>query len=263
MLGDAAAGRGMRRHGPMETMSAPATKADWAAPRRKFAFGASSQSDGEARRQRAFVAAARHSRLVRILRFATPTAALLAIAAMILFAVFNPFRRQVGDLSVGELSVDGTKIVMNHPRLTGVRRDGRSYVVNADKAIQDVLHPTTVELKGIDGDVAMADDGRLKMTAASGVYDSTLQSLKLTKDVHLHSPNYDVTLMSADIDFKAGNYRSDQPVTIVTDSGATIHADSAEARDNGGELTFTGHVHSTFAGDAGAPSLSDLKGTNK
>jgi lipopolysaccharide export system protein LptC len=247
----------------METMSAPASKADWAAPRRKFALGEPLPSDGEERRQRAFVAAARHSRLVRVLRFATPTAGLLAVAAMILLAVFNPFRRQVGDLSVGELSVDGTKIVMNHPRLTGTRRDGHGYVVNAVKAIQDVLHPSTVELRGIDGDVAMADDGRLKMTAAAGVYDSVGQSLKLTQDVHLHSPDYDVTLMSADIDFKAGNYRSDQPVTIVTDSGATIRDDSAEARDNGGELTFTGHVHSTFAGDAGAPSLSDLKGTNK
>jgi lipopolysaccharide export system protein LptC len=246
----------------METMSAPATKADWATPRRQFALEASSPSGGDERRQRAFAAAARHSRLVRFLRFATPTAGLLAVAAMILFAVFNPFRRQVGDLSVGELSVDGSKIVMNHPRLTGVRRDGRGYVVNAVKAIQDVLHPATVELRGIDGDVAAAD-GQLKLSAASGVYDSAQQSLKLTENVHLRSPSYDVTLMSADIDIKAGDYRSDQPVSVITDSGATIHADSAEARDSGGEVTFIGHVRSTFAGDTGAPSLSDLKGPAK
>jgi len=55
--------------------------------------------------------------------------------------------------------------------------------------------------------------------------------------VHLRSPSYDVTLSVADIDFKAGVYRSDQPVTVVTGNGATIHADSAEAQDNGAELT--------------------------
>src|SRR5579863_4827550 len=241
-------------------MSAPATRADWAAPRRGFGRDAPSPLSDDDRRRRAFVAAARHSRLVRILRFVAPTAALLAIAAMILFALFNPFRRQVGDLSVGDLSVDGTKIVMNHPRLTGARRDGQGYVVNAARAIQDITHPATVELKEIDGDVAMADNSRLRITAATGVYDSVRQLLTLSQNVHLRSPNYDVTLSSADVDFKGGLYNTNEPVSVVTDNGATIRADSASARDNGGELTFVGHVHSTFAGDASAPSLSDLKG---
>jgi lipopolysaccharide export system protein LptC len=175
--------------------------------------------------------------------------------------MFDPFRREIGGLTVGELSVDGSKIVMSHPRLTGARKDGRAYVVNAAKAIQDVAHPTTVELREIDGDVAMADDSRMRISAAVGYYDNVRQFLKLTQDVHLRSPSYDVTLAAADIDFKSGVYRSDQPVTVVTDNGATIHADSAEARDNGAELTFVGHVRSTFVGEAvTAPALGDLKG---
>ena len=262
MLGDAAADRSLFRRGaPMETMSAPATRADWAAPRRKFASDATSPLGRDPVRRRAFAAAERHSRLVRFMRIATPTAALLAVATMIFFAMFDPFRREIGGLTVGELSVDGSKIVMSHPRLTGARKDGRAYVVNAAKAIQDVAHPTTVELREIDGDVAMADDSRMRISAAVGLYDNVRQFLKLTQDVHLRSPSYDVTLAAADIDFKSGVYRSDQPVTVVTGNGATIHADSAEARDNGAELTFVGHVRSTFAGDAvAAPALGDLKG---
>jgi lipopolysaccharide export system protein LptC len=245
----------------METMSAPATRADWSAPRRRFASDATSPLGLDPIRRRAFTAAQRHSRLVRFLRIATPTAALLAVAAMIFFAMFDPFHRGIGGLTVGELSVDGSKIVMSHPRLTGARKDGRPYVVNAVKAIQDVAHPTTVELREIDGDVAMADDSRMRVSAAAGLYDSVSQFLKLTQDVHLRSPSYDVTLASADIDFKTGVYRSDQPVTVVTGNGATIRADSAEARDSGAELTFTGHVRSTFVGEAvAAPALGDLKG---
>jgi len=245
----------------METMSAPATRADWAAPWRRFASDATSPLGRDPIRRRAFVAAERHSRLVRFMRIATPTAALLAVATLVFFAVLDPFRREIGGLTVGELSVDGSKIVMSHPRLTGTRKDGRGYVVNAAKAIQDVAHPATVELKEIDGDVAMADDSRMRIIAAVGLYDNVRQFLQLTQDVHLRSPSYDVTLATADIDFKSGVYRSDQPVTVVTDNGATIHADSAEARDNGAELTFIGHVHSIFASEAvPPPALGDLKG---
>ena len=243
-------------------MSAPATRADWAAPRLEFASGATSPLGRDPVRRRAFAAAKRHSRLVRFLRVATPAAALLAVATLIVFAVLDPFRREIGGLSIGELSVDGSKIVMSHPRLTGTRKDGRAYVVNAAKAIQDVAHPATVELREIDGDVAMGDNSRMRINAAFGLYDNVRQFLKLTQDVHLRSPSYDITLATADIDFKTGVYRSDQPVSVVTGNGATIQADSAEARDNGAELTFIGHVRSTFVGETvAAPASGDLKGT--
>jgi lipopolysaccharide export system protein LptC len=246
----------------METMSAPATRADWAAPRLELASDATWPLGRDPIRQRAFAAAKRHSRLVRFMRVATPAAALLAVATLIVFAVFDPFRREIGGLSVGELSVDGSKIVMSHPRLTGTRKDGRAYVVNAAKAIQDVAHPAAVELREIDGDVMMADDNRMRINAAVGLYDNVHEFLKLMQDVHLRSPSYDVALTSADIDFKTGVYRSDQPVSVVTSNGATIHADSAEAHDNGAELTFTGHVRSTFVGETVTPPApGDTKGT--
>jgi lipopolysaccharide export system protein LptC len=262
MIGDAAADRSrLSPRCTMETMSAPATRADWTTPRLEFASEATSPLGRDPVRRRAFAAAKRHSRLVRLLRIATPAAAVLAVATMIAVAVLDPFRHEVAGLSVGEFSVDGSKIVMSRPRLTGTRKDGRGYVVNAAKAIQDVAHPAAVELKEIDGDVAMADDSRMRIKAANGLYDNVHQFLKLTQDVHLRSPSYDVTLSSADIDFKSGVYRSDQPVSVVTSSGATIHADSAEARDNGAELTFVGHVRSSFVGETITPAPGDLKGT--
>jgi len=72
------------------------------------------------------------------MRIATPTAALLAVAALIFFAMFDPFRREIGGLTVAS-SASTIEIVMSHPRLTGSRKDG-AYVVNAVKAIQDVAH---------------------------------------------------------------------------------------------------------------------------
>ena len=81
--------------------------------------------------------------------------------------------------------------------------------------------------------------------------------------MRIHNSDYDVKLTSANIDFKAGVYRSDEPVTVVMTNGTTISADSALARDNGEELTFSGHVRSTFLPEARAEAApAEMKGTN-
>lgn len=244
-------------------MSAPASRAEWAAQGRGFAAGLRSPAGDDDVRMRAFAAARRHSRLVRILRVAAPASVALGVAALALSALFHPFRAPIAELSVGDLGVDGFKITMGRPKLTGVRRDGRAYVVNASKAIQDVTRPTMVELRDIDGDLGVAGNASLHVTAAAGVYDSVAQSLDLSQDVRIHNSSYDVRLMSAKVDFKSGVYRSEQPVTVVMSNGATISADSALARDNGEELTFAGRVHSVFTtGERAEGASADMKGSN-
>ncbi len=244
-------------------MSAPASRADWAARGRGFAASAPAPVGRDEARLRAFAAARRHSRLVRFLRVAAPASVVVAVAALIVGAVFDPFRAKTSGLSIGELSVDGSKVTMGRPKLTGFRRDGRTYVVNAAKAIQDVTRPTLVELRGVDGDLGMADDGSLHITAEVGFYDSVRQSLDLSQEVRIHNSNYDVKLSSANIDFKAGVYRSGEPVTVVMTNGTTISADSALVRDNGQELTFSGHVRSVFLPEARAGAApAEMKGTN-
>ena len=244
-------------------MSAPASRADWAAQGRRFAASAPAPVGRDEARLCAFAAARRHSRLVRFLRVAAPASVVAGLAALIVGALFDPFRAKTDGLSIGELSVDGSKITMGRPKLTGFRRDGRAYVVNAAKAIEDVKRPTVVELRGVDGELGMADDGSLHISAAVGFYDSVRQALNLSQDVRIHNSSYDVKLRSATIDFKAGVYRSDEPVTLVMASGATITADSAVARDNGQELTFSGHVRSMFMPEAGGRSAAaEMKGTN-
>jgi lipopolysaccharide export system protein LptC len=244
-------------------MSASASRADSTARGRTFAASPPSPVGGDEARLRAFAAAQRHSRLVRFLRVAAPIGVVVGVAALIVGALFHPFRVKTAELSIGEVSVDGTKITMGQPKLTGFRRDGRSYVFTAAKAIQDVTRPTLVELHGVDGDLGMTDNDLLHIAAAVGFYDSVKQSLDLSQDVRIYNSSYDVKLVSANIDFKTGVYQSDKPVIVVMANGTTISADLASAVDNGDELTFSGHVRSTFSSEAraaGAPA--DMKGTN-
>lgn len=245
-------------------MSAPTSRADWAAQGRGFAAGMPSPIGRDEGRLRAFAAARFHSRLVRFLRVATPLSVVIGVSALIIGAIYDPFRATADKLSIGALSVDGVKITMGRPKLTGFRRDGRAYVVNAAKAIQDVTRPTYVELVDIDGDLGMAGSGTLHITADHGYYDSTKESLDLSQDVRIHNSSYDVRLVSANVDFKAGVYQSDKPLTVVMTNGTTISADSALARDNGQELTFSGHVKSRFASDESAdPASAEMKGNNR
>ena len=215
-------------------------------------------------RAAAFAAAARHSKLVRFLRIAILAGAAGTIVILVLIAIFDPFGRLVGDVSVAGLSLDGTRVAMDHPKLAGFRKDGRPYLVNAERAIQDVLHPTIVELRGINAEVGIAGNGASKVKADIGVYDSATEHMDLSRNVRVKSDEYDVTLQSASIDFKAGVYLSRDPVTVVTNNGATINADSVAAIDNGRELTFEGHVRSILqVGDAPGRTGAELKGTDQ
>jgi lipopolysaccharide export system protein LptC len=215
------------------------------------------------RRTKAFAAAKRHSSWVRFLRVAILGGAVGTVALFVAIAVFDPFGRLVGSISIGNFGLDGTKVTMIHPRLAGFRKDGRPYLVNAERAIQDALHPTLVELRGIDADIAMAENGSAHMTANTGFYDSEKEHMDVSDHVHVKSPQYDVWLKSAGIDFKNGRYISNEPVTIVTSNGATLSGDSISAIDNGKELIIVGNVKTRIQ----APSTTDetkaeLKGGN-
>jgi lipopolysaccharide export system protein LptC len=214
-------------------------------------------------RAAAFAAAARHSKLVRFLRLAILVSSAGTVALLIAIALFDPFGRVAGDASVAGIGLDGTRVMMDRPKLAGFRKDGRPYLVNADRAIQDILHPTIVELRGIAAEVGIAGNGASKVTADMGVYDSAAEHMDISQNVHVKSDQYDVRLQSASIDFKSGHYISREPVTVVTSNGATINADSVSAIDNGRQLIFEGRVRSVLqVGDTADRTKAELKGTD-
>jgi lipopolysaccharide export system protein LptC len=210
------------------------------------------------RRSRAFAAARRHSLLVRILRLVLKSGALAAVLLAIALSVYNMFGRPLQELSVGSIGVEGTKVTMGSPRLTGYRKDGNPYLVNAVKAVQDVQHPTIVELSGIDANLTTSDKGAVNLSARSGVYDTAAAHLDVSDDVRIKSSQYEVSVKSASVDFKSGVYFSNDPVSIVTSNGMTVNADSVAANDNGHELQFEGNVRTLFQP---APDAAPLNGT--
>jgi len=205
----------------------------------------------EARTERAFAAARRHSRLVRLLRIVLPVGSLGSIVFVVFLTLFRTFSPQVEGLSIGQMSIDGTKVTMGRPRLTGGRPDGSGYVINAEKAVQDISHPTEIELFQISGDIGQHDQPPMKLSATRGHYNSASENLSLSGVVQLKNSSYTVNLKSAEVDFKAGAYTTHEPIEVVTDKGMTINADSATARDNATKLNFEGHVRTYIPPQSG------------
>jgi lipopolysaccharide export system protein LptC len=215
----------------------------------------------EARTARAFHSAARHSLLVRRLRVALLAGALVAIAAIAAIMVLRSFTRHFGDFSIADMSVDGAKINMDKPRLTGARPDGSSYVLTADRAIQDITRPNEVDLVNIAGDIGSRDRANVKIKADKGHYNNEKGIMNLSGAVRLSSVEYQIDMKSVDIDFKGGVYETHEPIEVVTSSGMTIVADGGSASQNATEIMFTGHVKTTIPpGGAGSDAAAEMKG---
>jgi lipopolysaccharide export system protein LptC len=195
---------------------------------------------------RAYAKARRHSRWVRFFRFAIPVGATLAIGAVAVIAVFDPFGR-MGNLTLGPVRLEGTKIKMEEPRLTGYRKDARGYEVTAVAALQDVRKPTIIELKEMRGRMTMDQEGtQAYLTAATGVFDTQKEQLELQSDIHVRTDkDQEAWLKSAKADFKAGTMSSKEPVRVRLPN-ATVEADSLDITDSGKVITFIGSVRTVI-----------------
>src|SRR5260221_10913206 len=164
-----------------------------------------------------FAVAARHSRMVRVLRIAVPAAVILAMTAIIAVSIFNPFRLLLPKLpvDVGNLVVSGTKITVESPHLSGYTPDQRPYELWAKTATQDIIDPDHVDLKKLRAKVLMEDQSTITLDALNGLFDTKEQQLNLHKDIFLQtSTGYEARLSQAFVDMGKGTVTSDEHVDV-------------------------------------------------
>lgn len=198
-------------------------------------------------RSRGYDKAVRHSRRVRFLRRAIPVAAIGSVVLVVAVTFFNPFAG-IGGLTIGPVSVSGTRVVMDAPRLRGFQGGSRPYEVTAEEASQDIREPHLVDLRELRARLTVDDAGATaRVEAATGRFDTQSELLELTRDVRVvSSTGYTLDLRSATIDFDAGSVVSNEPVRLVFESGS-VEAQSMNIVDGGAVITFEGGVRSVFA----------------
>jgi lipopolysaccharide export system protein LptC len=192
-----------------------------------------------------FAIAARHSRMVRVLRVAVPAVVGLAMAGVVAISIFNPFRILMKKLPIDldNLVVSGTKITMESPHMSGFSPDQRPYEVWAKTATQDLTDPDRVELKTVRAKVLMEDrTTTVTMDARTGLFNTKAQLLDLRKDIFLQSSTgYEARLSQALVDIGKGNVTSEEHVDVKLLNG-TLTADKLRITEKGELVRFEGHV---------------------
>jgi lipopolysaccharide export system protein LptC len=205
-----------------------------------------------------FAIAARHSRMVRVLRIAVPAAVILAMTAIVAVSIFNPFRMLLPRLPIdmGNLVVSGTKITMESPHMAGYTPDQRPYEVWAKTATQDVTDPDHVDLKTLRAKVLMEDrTTTVTLDALNGLMDTKQQLLDLHKDIFLQSSTgYEARLSQAFVDIGKGTVTSEEHVDVKLLNG-TLTSDKLRITGGGEVVRFEGNVVMNLdkLGDEGAP----------
>jgi lipopolysaccharide export system protein LptC len=192
-----------------------------------------------------FAVAARHSRMVRILRVAVPAAVGLSMATIILVSLYNPFRMLLPKLplDMGNLVVSGTKITMESPHLSGyTATDRRPYEVWAKTATQDVTDPDHLELRTLRAKVLNEDQTTVTLDAREGLMDTKNQLLDLHHDIFLQtSTGYEARLEQAFVDMGKGTVSSDDHVDVKLTNG-TLSSDRLRITGGGEVVRFEGNV---------------------
>ena len=206
-------------------------------------------------RAQAFRDAAQHTVRVRRLRRAIILGSAGLVAAVAGWSLFAPSGTLPGGVTINQATLNGTRVMMDLPKLNGFRRDGRPYEVRARSGVQDIRTPKIIELNEIDATVQTADGSSVRVVSPKGVFDSGADRMRLDGSaigdgIRITSTSgYDVVLRTADMDFKKGDVTSADPVVLTLTNGS-VSADSLSIQGHGAVVSFTGNVKSTIAPDS-------------
>jgi lipopolysaccharide export system protein LptC len=202
---------------------------------RRSAYQAQSRRDSGGVYRRAL----RHSRQVRLLRIGV----IVTIGLVLFGTTLENYLPSVGGLRLpaefSGLVINGTKITMQQPRMTGYTSDNRAYEFTANAAAQDITKPDLVQLERIRAKMAMADKSIVHLWADTGLYDTKSDMLTLNDHIRLVSTTgYEARLRQAVVDMQKGNVVSDTPVWVKLLDG-DLNAKHLEIVDKGDVVRFT------------------------
>jgi lipopolysaccharide export system protein LptC len=195
--------------------------------------------------------ALQHSARVRMIRRSIPIACILGVFGPLIWVFISPFSGTNANVQVGAVSMAGSKITMEAPKLSGFRKDQKAYVVTAREAVQDIRTPTVIELNKLVGRLEQERNSYAHVTSDWGRFDQSAELLDLKGNVKIRTDDgNEVDMLSAKIEMKSGRVVSTEPVDVRSKSG-TVSADRVELKDNAKIIIFEGRVRSVlYATDA-------------
>jgi lipopolysaccharide export system protein LptC len=202
------------------------------------------------RREAVFGAATRHSRLVALLRKFIPVFLGGSVVLTGLWLWLDPFKAASElPVSIGKITIEGSKLKMEAPKLTGFSKDGQPYNVTAESALQDLKKPGVIELFHIIGHFSLGNR-KTVLNAKSGIYDAKADKMRVFNGIDFQSDDgQGGRLSEATIETKKGHLITDKPVDLYFKDG-TLRGNTMEVFDHGKVIVFEGDVRMELHSDS-------------
>lgn len=211
--------------------------------------------DRNARPEREFLRARRHSRRVRLLKIGLPVIATLIVLVALLLTWLA--RSLPVDLSAASTSIENGRLVMQDPRMSGVDGNTRPYSMTAARAIQS-LTGGGIDLEGVKASLTVDENTTADLTARNGRFDPKGNTLRLFDDITVNTTSgIEVKLDSADIALADGRLEGSGPVSVQTPN-QRLESGNVTISEGGKRLTFGGRVRLTLlpTNSSGSDTLS-------
>jgi len=207
----------------------------------------------EADRRRAFMAAKRHTALVRLLRLALPVAS-AGVVVLYAASLLSSWNFGIGNLKLGKVEVTSEDLTMRNPSYFGTTKDGGKYEVRAKKAILEYKPDAPIKLMDIDGDMTQANSVKTYVKARRGLYDNNRGILQLFEGIEIDSSNgMRARLAEATMYSKENRVVSQKPVRVSSSTGE-ITGNSMTLDTANNQAAFIGNVAVRLLPNADAPA---------
>ncbi|QRM54012.1 LPS export ABC transporter periplasmic protein LptC [Sinorhizobium sp. BG8] len=188
----------------------------------------------------AYRAATRHSSRVKFLKVALPLAAVFVAIIFLIVSIVRTYLPE--NLDIDSATIENGKVVMRNPAISGRNRQGISYSMKADRALQDMKTPDVITLENIRAKVPVNEEIIAQVDASVGVYDRAHDLLDMTAPFTIKlNTGLQADFRSAHLDIKGGQMSTEEPVSIRSKE-ASIVAQSLRMTDKGRVVVFEGKV---------------------
>jgi lipopolysaccharide export system protein LptC len=194
-----------------------------------------------------FTKARRHSARVRWIKRLVPVTIIVAVIGIGAVSILTRLKLSIDlPFDIGHLTLSGSRLTMELPKLSGFTDDNRGYRITARTAVQDLTRPDVIELADVEARLELADKGWASVNAKTGSFDTKKQFITLGDGVDLAmNGGYGGKLEDAEVDIKGGTIATAHPVVFTYLDGKLV-ADRLDVTDRGARALFQGHVQLDF-----------------
>lgn len=131
----------------------------------------------------------------------------------------------------------------------GKTKAGDPYILTAQKAAEDAVNSTIVNLTGLDGEITNQDNGRITLSSEQGQFSQADNHLKLSGNVTLTQSARDLVLETHALsgDLEAGNFTAPQAVLVKSPS-SKITSQAMLVENFGDKIIFQGQSKAIIEG---------------